>query len=396
MLLLSPFIGIVLLELGLRVAHDLCGGWYGWLYMSGAQTSYGKIETLPELIAASGQPIDPFAMSNDFILNSRGLRTIEYADQKPPHSTRIVVLGDSHTWASGGMPFLDLWHSRVHTALAERVKDRSVELVSLAIPAVGPEFELRMWEIEGQRLSPDVVILALSVGNDFLEVDADLADQSALDRWARRSYVVRLFRNMSRLRRLGGSPAANPGAADPAPELATPSTASAPVGGIVRPHAHAVYDRTAPKYSVAAHHEIIAARLVISDRRPGPTAQFERASDRIATILHALNDSVKEHGARLVVLLIPDEHQLDDALLDALAKEQNTTRDNYDIERPQRRLRAMCAQEGVICVDPLDALRERARVEPMFNVRETHMNDLGHAVLAEFVLRALAENHLVE
>jgi hypothetical protein len=390
-LLASPLLALVVLELSLRAAHDLGGGLAGWLYMSGARRSYAGIDTLPGLIASTGLSIEPYAVSGDFILNSRALRTPEYADEATDGTTRLVVLGDSHSWASGGVPFTDLWHSRLRAALAERVPGGGVELINLSVPAVGPEFELRMWELEGARLAPAVVILAVSVGTDFLEADVELADQDVVDRWARRSYVVRLARNVVRLCRAGGVVPGSPAMGEPAPRDADRR------GGFVRDDVVLKYDRDAPRFPIPVeeHHRLLQSRLVICDTRPGQTTRFERACRRVATILRLLDKSVTEHGARLVVLLIPDEPQVDAGLLAVLAGERGTGLADLDVERPQRRLRELCAEEGILCVDALSALRVRAAEDPVFHPHETHLNDRGHAILAERMLAALLEHDVL-
>jgi len=402
----SPLLALLVLEAGLRVAHDLCGGLKGWLYMAGEPTTYEDALALPQLMAAADCPVAPGAKSGDVVLNSRGLRTIEYADAKAAGTRRIVVLGDSHTWNSGGMPWRSLWHSRVAEALDGRSAG-TVELISLGVPQAGTAFEARMWQLEGARLEPDVVILAVSVGNDFLEVSGELADQTRLDRCARVCYVVRLLRNAWRLSR------ADPALAPPtALALATPPlpTASPPeplatlpeprdlAARVDVPHPSKLgrYDRTAPRLTVAEHERIVLGRCCISDTQPATTDMFVRALEQLTDIVQQLDADVRAHGARLVVLLIPDEHQVDDGLLQHIASKQGRTIEEFDIGRPQRALRDFCVAQGIPCVDALQPLRERARHEPMFNVRETHLNDLGHAVLAELTVEALLDAHLLD
>ena len=409
MLAAAPLLSLLVLEASLRVAHDLCGGLKGWLYMAGETTKYDDACTLPQLMAAAGSPVAPHSRSGDVVLNARGLRTIEYADEKAAGTRRIVVLGDSHTWASGGVPWRSLWHSRVAEALEARCAE-PVELISLGAPAVGPAFEARMWQVEGRQLDPDVVILALSVGNDFLELSDELPDRTRLDRWARASYVVRLLRNAWRLWCSHATADAVAAAATADRTRAPAGTAAAPaavprVAPPARPSAPAAkrpprkpgrYDRTAPSFSVAEHERIVLGRCCISDTQPATTQQFARALDQLSGILDELDVDVAAHGARLVVLLIPDEYQVDDGLLQRVVTKQERRIEEFDVARPQRELRDFCVAQGILCIDALQPIRERARDGPMFNVRETHLNDFGHAVLAKLTVEALLDAHLLD
>jgi hypothetical protein len=398
----SPLLSLLVLEAGLRVAHDRCGGLKGWLYMAGETTRYDDAVTLPQLMAAAGCPVAPHAKSGDFVLNSRGLRTLEYDVAKAAGTRRIVVLGDSHTWASGGMPWRSLWHNRLAEALAGRCAE-PVELISLGVPAVGTAFEARMWQVEGTRLDPDIVILAVSVGNDFLEVSGELADQTLLDRCARVSYVVRLARNAWRLNHActdlaAPDPAPHDSALAP-PEALALAAPSEPRDQAVQgrlPPKRARYDRTAPGFTVAEHERIVFGRCCISDTQPENTGKFARALELLSAIVQQLDADVRDHGARLVVLLIPDEYQVDDGMLEQVLSKRCRTIEDFDIGRPQRALRDLCVAHDILCVDALQAIRERACHEPMFNVRETHLNDLGHVVLAELTVEALLDAHLLD
>lgn len=61
------------------------------------------------------------------------------------------------------------------------------------MPAVGTDFELRLRQLAGRRLAADLVVLAFSVGNDFLFA------KGALDWLARRCFLARLARNAATL-----------------------------------------------------------------------------------------------------------------------------------------------------------------------------------------------------
>jgi hypothetical protein len=56
-----------------------------------------------------------------------------------------------------------------------------------------------------------------------------------------------------------------------------------------------------------------------------------------------------------------------------------------DPDRPQRFLGEFCDREGVAFFDATSGLREAAKTEPMYFLREGHVNEAGSAELAELV-----------
>jgi lysophospholipase L1-like esterase len=94
-------------------------------------------------------------------LNSRGLRDHEYEYAKDDGVFRIVMLGDSVTWGWGveqGQLFADL----VDDELGE-----DVEVINLAYPGYGTDQHLWIFESEGRRYEPDLVVMCFIL-NDVI------------------------------------------------------------------------------------------------------------------------------------------------------------------------------------------------------------------------------------
>lgn len=380
-LLLSPLVGLLMLEGGLRICHSQ-RRLYKLLYMPGLSNRFDQCQTVPELLAAAAYEWKPFDVCGDFVLNSAGLRTIEYAQQKPPETQRVVILGDSHSFRSGGVPDALLWHRRMEESLRAQGVG-GLEVINLAVPAIGPDFELRMWQVEGRRLDPDLVILAFSVGTDFLEVKGMLGDRGLVDTLSRHWLTARLLRNASILWKQ--TPQAPEAGADGPPR-------SSVQGGRPVDEPLEVYDRLRPEFSQETHDRILYSRMSISDRER--TGAFLSALNTVKHILRVINTSASRIGAPLVVLLIPDEHQVHPELLARVAEQNGRSADEFDPERAQAALAEFCAEEGIPCVAPLPAIRELGRTTPMYRPRETHLNDLGHDILAQQLIRLLQDQRL--
>jgi len=371
---------VALLELGLRAVHALGLGFQNVLYLPGAHSAYEGADTLPELLRLAGLRSSPGEVVGDFRLSSRSLRTPEYRVRKEPGTRRVVVLGDSFTWASGGVPYEELWHSRLAADLAAR-SGAPVERISLGVPAVGPDFELRMWQIEGRRLAPDLVLLALFVGNDFLDLRGALGDRDALDRWSRRCYLVRLYRNVRLLRR------SRWGMPDPGDPPAAAPEDEGPLGVVLPERSH-LYLPDAPELPREMHLDLVARRLVVCDR--SRREDFDAALERIDGILRTLAEDVASIGAELVVLLIPDEFQFDDALFDEAIRDRGLDRDAYDLDRPQRELARLLSAHGTRFLDLLPVFRAHVDEGPFFRRSGTHWNVAGNRLAAAELAAFLA------
>jgi hypothetical protein len=95
-------------------------------------------------------------------LNSWGYRDVEHPREKPPGVFRIVVIGDSFTFAEG-MPFEKIYPRLLAASLG---LSREVEVVNLGMPGEDTEAELRTYVEVARPLRPDAVILQWNT-NDF-------------------------------------------------------------------------------------------------------------------------------------------------------------------------------------------------------------------------------------
>lgn len=396
-------------------------------YLPRVATDFDRLETLPELLARSGMGYHPAGVTPGFFLNSRGFRTHEYADRPAPGTLRMVVLGDSFTFSSSGVPFADMWHSVAGQELAAALAaDRPgeappVEVISLSAPGVGPRFELRLWELEGRRLAPDLVVLGFFVGNDFID-EAGLEDRP-LEAAGSRSHLFRLVRNARLLHReRRRAPAADPqkveeataageGRTGPGPAAgavamergATPADlavepgagvpAAEPSGplGVELPSYAATYDPSRPVLSPEAYDDVQWQRLQILLRDPEALRHFQELAEGLRPVLERFVAGVRAAGAEPVFLLIPDESQVDDDLRRRLLADHGLPPDAADVDRPQRWLHGFCAARSVPCVDLLPVFRRHPDQPRLYRPRDTHWTDHGNRLAGRILARTLAE-----
>ena len=370
-------LALAIAEVGLRIARIWSPRVNALLYSPTVQTRFDLIQTTPDLLATSTFGYHPLGHTPGFVLNSRGFRTDEYTVTKPPGVFRVVALGDSFTFDSCGVPIQQMWHQVFERKLA-RLTGREVEVLSLSAPGVGPRFELRLWELEGARLAPDLVVLAFFVGNDFTDESGTPLGHSLETGMARWSVTFRLLRNLARLRHVRPSTVSNADAALPAGGK----------GGFELPSYAATYDPNVPTFDEPEFDRIERERSVVI---AGPDREtFDRLVAETTPVLAKLAWEVAQRGAKLVVMLIPDQAQVQADLGKRVLSGLSSSVPGLDFDRPQRVLDAWLNSADIPALDLLSLFRQRAPAETLYKLRDTHWSAHGNLVagqaLAEFVV----------
>ncbi len=388
-LALIVVLGLAATEIALRLARPFSPALRHLLYEASLPAAFAPITTLPELMATTTLGWAPLEERDGYVLSSRSLPTPEYARQKAPGTLRILVLGDSFTF--GRYPMSRHWTTLVADDLEQRT-GTPVELIRFGVPGTGPPFQLRLFEIEGLALSPDVVVSAFFVGNDFFDELGGAFARGPMDRVAlalrTRSLAWRFAGNVGQL-----TTALEPGATPPLVR-----TASTPADGVQGGCEGAAFardfDDAAPSFTPAAYAEIEATRLSLCD--PRATHRFQTRLARVLETIDALDETVRQSGARLAVVLIPDEFQVDPAVLAVAATHAGLRISDDDLERPQRELGRALDARGIPVVDLLPASRRAAPAGPLYRPRDTHWNAAGHRLAASEVANFLVERQIVQ
>lgn len=372
---------LILSEVALRWIRPHSRSLRTVLYDSTSPSRFEDIESLPELLEQSIRGYQPFEVSHGFVLNSRGLRTKEYSTKKEPGTYRVLAIGDSFTNASGGIPHPRHWPTLLEEGLAKRRNGR-VEVLRLGVGGTGPQFQLRLWQIEGALLEADAVVLGFFVGDDFLTGPQRLVrtfPRDPSDRLASASLTYRLIRNLRRVRG---------GAEEQAAEKSISAPSALQKGGYEIVEYRDRFDPAVPKLTPQAHLRIEARRMAFTrlDRK----AWFEALFEGVTETLDAFHAEVTRAGAEFVVLIIPDEYQVHSELRDAVLKETRSMLEDYDLERPQRLLVEFLSERGIAYVDLLPHFREAAEKARLYLPHNTHWNFAGNRLAARLLLEYFA------
>jgi len=248
-------------------------------------------------------------------------------------------------------------------ALAEQALGATV--ANLGAPGIGPPEYLCLLVDEAMPLDPDAVVVCVFVGNDlsYADVEKDLPDpflrgflqRDSVLAWVLPGRLVRIARERDRAVVSPEKAESSPPAADPL--LEEPSMSA-------------------------------EAFLRLETQRAREVCAIDPAS------LESFRDAMRSMkaaagSARLVVMLIPDEFQVEDAVWEDVRSDPRGT--SLDRDHPQKVLLPWLEEHGFLVLDLLPALRS---VPPLadgrrhlYHLRDSHFNARGNRVAGE----ALAE-----
>ena len=311
-----------------------------------------------------------------FTTNSRGFRgSREYEIHRRAGIKRVLVVGDSFAWGFG------VEDEEVFTDLLER-KLPGTEVINLGVIGYGLPQTLRYLRDTGIAYHPDVILFALCQN--------DLSGSCG-----------------------GSSASANQD------ELVGPGVQDDPFAqGFLRSLKAGLYRNS---YLHAACVDGInsnktlarfAVRIGLKERLHGfegldinlyaamlnPPPSVSTALDEAKVDLLRLDALAREHGARLLIALIPSLQAVDrDAFARTLAYTQYDPAD-FDVDKPYRMIERFAQERGISVCTPLGQFRRlHGEGATLFLRKDMHFNPVGHRAFAdalEPVLRTILADEL--
>lgn len=273
-------------------------------------------------------------------------------------SFRILGLADSFGVAGGTSNY----HRRLEAELRERGYD--VEVISLSVPAYSLEHELALLQRFGARYEPDLVLHAFFIGNDFGLGEPATHRYRGVRVTKMAGFASWMPHNLNVVRWV-------PRWLDVREER--------------RRHAA---DREAGgtgNLSAADFLEIERVRMG-SCRLPshdGPAWLGTTA------VLDGVQFTIGEMDAAHVLVVHPDQFQIETALSDEIFERYALDRRMYDLDLPQKFLRAYAASRDIQLVDLTLPFREQGSGGGLYQLRDTHYNQSGNQLAAELLADAI-------
>jgi lysophospholipase L1-like esterase len=351
-----------------------------------------------------------------FRTNGRGLRGPEL-EPKQPGQFRIVVIGDSMVFG-GQVREEQRFTERIETVIRARGLGQ-VQVVNVGVPGWTTFNEAGFLATNSAWLQPDLVVLAVYLGNDVEEnvmatIGGYLVDATNGITYGQRTRdvvgnsVAWFPHNFA----VGAAEYALPQVVQPAWQdgdplpapVGNPVASGLPAGGWARVSLNYVgldgartwLKRNSRLYLGASdgwfalrhgYNRPIALGLnqwlAFTLRDPPRQYWLDLGYPLTEHYLAQARDASLAAGARMVVLLIPHDAQLN---ADKMATELgrfHLAREQVDVDRPRRELIAQAGRLGLDIIDLLPALSARADRANFTYRHDFHFTPLGHAVVAE-------------
>ena len=293
-------------------------------------------------------------------INAIGVRDREVGPKRAGER-RIVVLGDSLVMAVQ-VPLDDTFPARLERLLNDGAAPPvSYRVVNSGVQGYGPVEEYLFHRYVTSLVDPDLVILALYVGNDALEAAGSEARLGPVQRDAQ-------------------SP--RPGPGDLFAQWRRRVVRRSMVLQVARLRVTSIL------YRFGWGHEIDPPlRAYLPESSPDITKGLGVTRDAVAR-LASLASSQRAH---LVVLLLPARFQVDDGdfqrLRDSVAQSGKTLERDLATQRFKRALEGL----DVPVLDALPPLRAAARHADVFMQSTAHLTPFGHETLAKVLERYLRD-----
>lgn len=313
-------------------------------------------------------------------INSLGMRERELQLAPKQGTQRMLFIGDSITFGSG---VDSKWR---FTDRIGRALTADFEVINAAVPGWGTDQELLYYELFGDQLRPDVVVLTFFMLNDVIN---NSLDHLYLGTAPKPRFVLRgdslILERAIRPRLRPGSRIRNvvrqshflqlvKRRIDPAPRDREPVVGSVPPG----------FDR--------AHGRVLSHWSVFET---GYDSTFETAWRTTEALLLRFSDQCEKRGVKLVLFAFPSVES-DERWRAELLRDAGMESAELDFRAPFSRLGEFCRRNGIDFVYPLETFRTEAGLRPLFFEHDGHANRVGHAVAARALLEWLRDHRYLQ
>jgi hypothetical protein len=287
--------------------------------------------------------------------------------EKSPGTFRILGLADSFGNNGGFSNYHYLLERMLRSEFGSRI-----EMVNLSVAAYEPRDELDLLRRFGTAYKPDLVLHGFFVGNDFSTPRRPLVRVGGI--------ILRPVEGWIRFR----------------PKFFLTRE-------VVRQHAMVIQDRYRKRAEAAGGREvgtfseqdflrIEANRLnVCCGREPAPAVRWQETEELLKTI----RNEVARMGAQYVMIIHPDQIQVEDALRRQVFEAGGISPADYFLDLPQTFLMADCAHNGLACLDLLHVFRIHGAEGGLYLLRDTHYSEIGNRLAAAEIFRYLLHQQII-
>lgn len=317
--------------------------------------------------------VDTVGEFSDF--TSRGYLTEDVFNKKKD-VVRILGLGDSFS------AYLRDKKQNYNNFMQEKYIANGkgdVEIVNAGMEGMGPGYYWHILNKFGDLFKPDIVLVGFFVGNDFEEGEFFILignfikePKDFTKRYSRyyqflhlRLYLL-LKNKYTRYREAQLK------------EQEAKRHPSQPVGA----------------FSQATFLEIEKKRSWVFDKNNRELLHQEWRE--CSKIILKMKDWCDRRKIKLVIAILPDQFQVDQALREAvLTKYQHIAKENLDLSYPDNLIVNFCRTHNINCLDILGQFQEQGKTRPLYSLRHSHWNEAGNRLAADLIFEYLENNQLL-
>jgi lysophospholipase L1-like esterase len=293
--------------------------------------------------------------------NSQGLRERELGP-KAPGTFRVLVLGDSFVFGQGVDAEL-AFPRLLESELAKYRPDIKTQVINAGVPGYGTDQEFALLQELGWSYSPDLVIVNMFAGNDVNDnLIGGKERRSVRNGFLYDEYQAR--QKASKYRIVG--------------PLTSWLAVYSRLYVFMRTPLDVIQWSRGTRLPVPQEH-LEAIQIPLSQ-------EFRDGLVLTESILKQMTDQASQHGAHLMIVVVPSAVQVDDTLWNETISVYRLSAANYDRAQPGK-LFVQFGQEVGLPV--FDLMPDFVNVDSAYFKNDIHWNTKGHMIAARAISRFL-------
>ncbi len=296
-------------------------------------------------------------------LNKYGFNDTEHHNKAFPGYKRIAIIGDSFVYGA-----VDREKNFISQLSDFAKKEKNlVEFLNMGIPAAGPENYLKLIGNDALTMNCHIICVLFFIGNDITQSHEDfktivwlgstrevLENPFKIGFHKEYSYLFRSFRSVSRTLRERLS--------DDEDQSFTKKTFLA-----IEYQRSEIYQKEKNNY-------------------------IEKSYQASKNILMKMSDFTSKNGRELLIILAPDELQVNKSLRKQLKNAYDIDWKEYDLMQPQKILSGFLKETNINYIDLLPVFENASENKTLYIPRNTHWNEYGNKLAAIEIWKKLKPN----
>lgn len=313
----------------------------------------------------------PHADDYTFQLNSSGFKDLEFSRKKDKNTFRIVSLGDSFSY--GVVPYeynyltvLEENLNQSHQSDNSSKKINKIEVYNMGIIGTGPKDYLSILVNESLAFKPNLIMVGFYLGNDFIDNRITAKERKILK--DNESYVVTFLQGLMKIH--------------------------SNFKGHVHFKKDAQYADQQATFGDGNYLQMLREKSMIFIKNPVDPTFFQQAFDDALADLIKIKEVAEYHKIPLLVVLIPDEVQVNQRWQQAVINDYHVTPDTFDFQLPNKLLAKALTKNNIAYLDLTEKFIEVGQNKYLYKPNDTHWNIAGNQLAADTISEYLSKNFL--